>query len=153
MNKVIVYFSYSNNTKQLVKKISEELSIETYRVERVIPYSKVYDTCAYIEAKEEWEKCIYPDIKNIDVDFSKYEKILLFFPIWWYTFPMPVGKFLKQLKGYKGEIIFFENSYTNDLNYVYNSLKDAKKIDNNLNIKQGLFNKSIKEHINFIKGE
>lgn len=58
---------------------------------------------------------------------------------------------IKMLNGYKGEIVMFENSYTNDPKYVENSLNDFKAIDSTLNMKQGLFNKSVAEHIEYIK--
>lgn len=152
MKSLIIYFSWSNNTKKLVEGINEVFHFDAYRIERVTPYSTDYNTCAYIEAKEEWEKRLLPEIKNIAVDLSQYERILLFFPIWWYTFPMPIGTFIKEnLSSYKGEVIIFANSYTNDYQYVVNSLKDADKLNPNLNIKEGLFNVNIDKHIKFIK--
>lgn len=153
MKTLILYFSYSNNTKKLVEKINEKFNFDIARIERTVAYSNDYDTCAYKEAKTEWEKRIYPEIKDIDADITVYDRILLFFPIWWYTFPMPIGTFAERLKNYAGEIVLFENSYTNDLQYVDNSLSDFKKLVGNVNVKQGLFNKSVKEHIEFIKGE
>ena len=152
MKSLIIYFSWSNNTKKLVEGINEVFHYDTYRIERTSPYSADYNTCAYIEAKEEWEKRLLPSIKDIAVDLSQYERILLFFPIWWYTFPMPVGTFIKEnLSSYQGEVIIFANSYTNDYQYVVNSLKDAQKLNPNLNIKEGLFNVNIDKHIKFIK--
>lgn len=152
MKSLIIYFSWSNNTKKLVEGVNEVFHYDTYRIERTSPYSTNYNTCAYIEAKEEWENRLLPNIKNIAVDLSQYKRILLFFPIWWYTFPMPIGTFVRDnLKNYKGEVIIFANSYTNDYQYVVNSLRDAHKLNQNLNIKEGLFNVNIEEHIKFIK--
>lgn len=153
MKTLILYFSYSNNTKTLIEEINKEFNFDVARIERKNSYSKDYNTCAYKEAKEEWEKKIYPEIKKLNVDINAYDKILLFFPIWWYTFPMPIGTFIKEHTDYKGKIILFENSYTNDPKYVDNSLKDLKEITQALNVKQGLFNKNAKEHIKFIKEE
>lgn len=153
MNNLILYFSWSGNTDKLVKEVNKHFNFTTERIERLLPYSADYDTCAYVEAKEEWEKRSFPQIKDLTIDVNKFDRILLFFPIWWYTFPMPIATLFKQLKGYKGEIVLFENSYTNDPQYVKNCLNDFNEIDSNLNIKQGLFNKDVKEHIKFIKGE
>ena len=52
---------------------------------------------------------------------------------------------------YKGEVILFSNSYTNDIQYVKNSYNDALQLNSNINFKNGLFNKSINDHIDFIK--
>lgn len=151
MKNLIVYFSWSGNTDKLVKEINNKFGYDVIRVERKEPYSEDYDTCAYIEAKEEWQKQIHPEISGLKVDVNNYDRILLFYPIWWYTFPMSIATFIEQLNGYKGEIVMFENSYTNDPQYVDNSIRDFKKINDSLNMKQGLFNKSVSEHIRFIE--
>jgi len=151
MKNLIVYFSWSGNTDKLVSETNKRFGFDVVKIQRREPYSEDYNTCAYVEAKEEWQKNIHPQIDGLDKDVNDYDRILLFFPIWWYTFPMPVATLIEKLKGYKGEIILFENSYTNDPKYVENSLSDFKKIDKNLDVKQGLFNKSAKEHIKYIE--
>lgn len=151
MKNLIIYFSWSGNTDKLVKETNKKFNFDVVKLERLEAYSDDYDTCAYVEAKQEWERHVHPQIKALNLDVNNYDRILLFYPIWWYTFPMPVATLIEKLKGYKGEIVMFENSYTNDLKYVDNSIKDFKNIDKNLNVKQGLFNKSIKEHIDFIE--
>ena len=98
MKTLIVYFSWSNNTKNLVEEINKKLHYDVIRIEKEHPYSSDYNQCAYVEAKEEVEKHIHPQIKELKVDVNNYDRILLFFPIWWYTFPMPVGTFIEQIK-------------------------------------------------------
>lgn len=151
MKNLIVYFSYSGNTDRLIKETNKQFHFDVARIETVVPYSDDYDTCAYKEAKEEWEKRIYPNIKNLNIDYSQYDNILLFFPIWWYTFPMAIGTFVKTLKGYKKPVYVFANSYTNDPQYMRTSMKDLKEIDGNIDFREGLFNKSAQNHIDFIK--
>lgn len=152
MKNLIVYFTYSNNTKRIVEEVNKSFNFDVIRIERNTPYSKDYNTCAYVEAKKEWEEESYPKIKDINTNINEYNSILLFFPIWWYTFPRVIGTFIKDnLNDFKGEVVVFSNSYTNDSKYMENSLKDLKKINKNLNIKEGLLNKSINEHIEFIK--
>lgn len=154
MKTLIVYFSWSNNTKKLVEDLNGNFNYDTVRIERKVPYSSDYNQCAYIEAKEEREKRILPEIKDITLDISQYERILLFFPIWWYTFPMPIGTFVKKyLKDYEGKVIIFANSYTDDPQYMTNSLKDLKGLNPKLDIKEGLLNKSVEEYISLIKKE
>lgn len=80
-----------------------------------------------------------------------YDEIILMFPIWWYTIPMCVGTFVKELKKYKGKVIICANSYTNDKQYMINSLNDIKKINPEINVVEGLFNKSALEHIKILK--
>ncbi len=151
MKNLIIYFSWSGNTDRLVKETNKHFGFDVVRIERKQPYSKDYNTCAYVEAKQEWQERVHPEIVGLNKDVNKYDRILLFFPIWWYTFPMPVATLIEKLKGYKGEVVLFENSYTNDPQYAKNSLADFKKIDKNIDVKQGLFNKSASEHIKYIE--
>lgn len=151
MKKLIVFFSYSGNTRKLVNELNKEFKYDVKEIERKVPYSSVYEECAYKEAKEEVEKNIHPEIKPLNFDMNQYDEILLFFPIWWYTFPMPIGTFIDSIKGYKGKVTLFMNSYTNDPQYAKNSLNDFKKVDSSINVEVGLFNKSLREHINFLK--
>ena len=65
---------------------------------------------------------------------------------------MPVGTFLEQINGFQGKVYLFANSYTNDPQYMANSLKDCKKINAKIKFEAGLFNKSIEEHLKFIGG-
>ncbi len=151
MKNLIIYFSWSGNTDKLVKETNKHFGYDVVKIERTEHYSDDYDTCAYVEAKKEWKLHIHPAIDIPNVDFDEYDRILLFYPIWWYTFPIPIATLIEKLKGYEGEIVLFENSYTNDEKYVENSMQDFKNIDSHLNVKQGLFNKSVEEHVKFIK--
>ncbi len=153
MKRAIVYFSWSNNTKHLVRQINEDLHLDIYRIEKKKPYSSDYHECAYVEAKHEWEKRLRPEIVEFNVDWSQYEEILLFFPIWWYTFPMPIATFIVSLKGYQGLIRVFANSYTNDPQYMVNVMNDLKAIDSELRFEEGLFNRSVHEHLKLLEGE
>ena len=152
MKRAIVYFSWSNNTRKLVEEINKTLNLDVYRVERLVPYSEDYNTCAYVEAKEEVDKKILPSIKEMNIDTSSYDEILLFFPIWWYTFPMPIATFVKEyLKDFKGRVLIFANSYTNDPQYMVNSLRDLKELNNNVSFENALFSRTVKEHLEYSK--
>ena len=151
MKSLIVYFSWSNNTKNLVESINKFLNFDVVRIEKEIPYSEDYNQCAYVEAKEEVDKNIHPAIKKMNINVNEYDRILLFFPIWWYTIPMPVATFVEEyLVNYKGEVLLFANSYTNDPQYTENSLRDLKEINGSINFKNALFNKSVREHLKYL---
>lgn len=151
MKTAIVYFSWSNNTKRLVEEVNRNFNYDVFRIEKEVPYSEDYNQCAYVEAKEEVTKHIHPKIKKISVDFNEYDEILLFVPIWWYTVPMPVLTFVERLKDYKGKVVLFANSYTDDHQYMVNSKKDILEVNPHLNLTDGLFNKSVEEHVQFLK--
>lgn len=46
MNTLIVYFSWSGNTEKIAKTIAKKAGGELFRLERQIPYSEDYNTCA-----------------------------------------------------------------------------------------------------------
>lgn len=60
MKNLIIYFSWSGNTEKLVKETNKPFGFDVVKIERKEPYSDDYDTCAYIEAKVEWEKIFTP---------------------------------------------------------------------------------------------
>lgn len=151
MKTLIAYFSYSGNTKKIVEAIEKKFSYDMVRIERTKPYSKDYDECAYVEAKEEWERRMEPAIKPLNVDYSNYDRILLFFPIWWYTYPMPIATFARLLKGYKGKVVVFANSYSNIPSYMDNVMKDLKDVGKDISFERGLFNESIEAHISYLE--
>ena len=154
MKTLIACFSYSGNTWNLVRQIQEKTKFDVIRIEKKTPYSSDYHTCAYVQAKEEMQKRIHPEILPLP-EVKEYERILLFFPIWWYTYPMCVETFLMEnLRDYKGEVILSATSYTNDPMYMSNALRDARLCNPSLNVKAGLLNKKVEEHIEIIrKGE
>ena len=144
MKTLVAYFSWSGNTEKIAKQIVAKTGADMFRIERKVPYSEDYNTCAYKEAKEEIDKKIRPEIKTPLPDIDKYDNVILAFPIWWYTSPLPVWRFLESYPDWKGkEIYLFANSYTDDYSYMTTSLKDAKASARNANVVAGLFNKEI----------
>jgi flavodoxin len=152
MKTLIAYFSWSGNTEKIAKQLSVKTGGEMYRIERRNPYSKDYNTCAYVEAKEEIDKKIRPEIKYPLPDLQKYDKVILAFPIWWYTSPMPVWTFLESYPDLKGKTIYiFANSYTDDPKYFTTSIADAKASAPTADIQPGLFNGEIKRLDQWLK--
>ena len=81
MNKLIVYFSYTNNTRMIANKIKEKLVCDILEVKTVIPYSRDYETVVNDEQNSEASNYL-PEIQKIDVDLSKYDEIIIGTPVW-----------------------------------------------------------------------
>lgn len=146
MKTLIAYFTWSGNTEKIVREIVAKTGGELFRIERRIPYSEDYNTCAYKEAKEEIDTKTRPQIKCPLPDIMRYDGIILAFPIWWYTSPMPVWTFLESYPDWKGKTVYiFANSYTDDPGYFTTSIADAKNSARNADIQPGLFNRDIKK--------
>ena len=95
MNKLIVYFSYTGNTKMIANKIREKLNCDILEIKTVIPYSEDYDTVVNDEQNSEASNHL-PEIQEIGIDLSKYDEIILGTPVWWYR-PVPaIRTFLNQ---------------------------------------------------------
>lgn len=102
-DKLIVYFSYTGNTKMIAEKIKAELNADILELRPVIPYSSDYDKVVNDEQNQEASDYL-PQIEKINVDLSKYNKIILGFPTWWYR-PCPVVRTFIQNNDLTGKII------------------------------------------------
>ena len=93
--KLIVYFTYTNNTKRIAEDIKKKLNCDILEIKPVKPYDTDYDTVVRLEQNNETAKKT-SDIEKIDVDLSKYDEIILGSPVWWYTIAPVIRTFLKQ---------------------------------------------------------
>lgn len=93
--KLIVYFTYTNNTKKIAEDIKAKLNCDILEIKPVKPYDKDYDTVVRLEQNNETAKKT-PDIEKIDIDLNKYDEIILGSPVWWYTIAPVIRTFLKQ---------------------------------------------------------
>lgn len=86
-NTLIVYFTYTNNTKTIAEQIQKKLNCDIIQIETKIPYSKDYQTVVNDNNNSETSNYI-PEIKDINIDLKKYDTIILGTPVWWYR-PAP----------------------------------------------------------------
>lgn len=94
---LILYYSYTNNTKQIAEMIQNELNADIVRVDTIIPYSNNYDVVVE-QGQEEVNKNYQPEIKKIEKNLDEYDTIVLGTPVWWYTFAPAILTFLSQNK-------------------------------------------------------
>lgn len=95
MKKLVVYYSYTGNTKKIAKIIQEKLNCDILELTPKTPFSTDYQTVVdeyqnnSIDNKE-------VEINNINIDFSEYDEIIIGTPVWWYTISPVVTTFLKK---------------------------------------------------------
>lgn len=95
MSKLVVYFSYTGNTRMIANKIKEKLNCDILEIKTEVPYSNDYDTVVNDEHNSEASNYL-PEIQDISLDLSKYNEIILGTPVWWYR-PVPaIRTFLTQ---------------------------------------------------------
>lgn len=81
MKRIIVYYSLSGNTEEVVKTIAERLGCETLRIDKVKAMPKSFVARILVGGGQVVMNKI-PEIKSIDIDFSLYDEIFIGTPIW-----------------------------------------------------------------------
>ena len=99
MNKILVaYFSASGVTKKIAEMLAKEANADLYEIKPEIPYTK--EDLNWMDKTsrssiEMGDKSFHPAIEKDELDLSRYDQILLGFPIWWYVAPTIVNTFLE----------------------------------------------------------
>jgi flavodoxin len=92
---LIIYYSFSGNTKYIAEKLREKTGGDVFEIETVKTYPSEYSALTE-EAKRELQESDLPALKKNPPDMSSYDLILVGGPVWWYTVATPVMSFLRQ---------------------------------------------------------
>ena len=103
---LIVYYSWSGNTRGIANEIREQTGADIYEITLVHPYSTDYNT-VLMEAQEDQHKQARPEIKDPLASIDDYDVILLGYPNWWASIPMPIATFLESFDFSRKTIIPF----------------------------------------------
>ena len=113
MKTLVAYFSASGVTKGVAEKLAEKIGADIYEIKPVEPYTNAdlnwmdKNSRSTLEMKD---KSSRPEIITGDIDVSKYDRILLGYPVWWYTAPTIVNTFLEAYDFSGKEIIIWATS-------------------------------------------
>lgn len=91
---LVVYFSWSGNTEGAAEIIGEKTGA---RVEELIlkdPYSSNYST-VLDQAQEDLNNDARPELATTIENMDDYDVIVIGYPNWWATIPMPIATFLE----------------------------------------------------------
>jgi len=91
---LVVYYSYSGNTKSVAEKIKTITNGDLFEIKTVQEYPRNY-TDVVNQAKKEKEQDFKPELSE-NIDITGYDTIFIGSPVWWYTFSTPVKTFLSQ---------------------------------------------------------
>ena len=93
---LVAFYSWSGVTEKAAQKIASVAKGNTYRILPVKAYPSMYGLCV---AKAGMEKAsgTRPEIKGSLPDCSRYEKIAIGFPIWWFSCPNIIHSFLEKV--------------------------------------------------------
>ncbi len=90
---LIVFFSWGGNTRGIAEEIQEKTGADLFEIELVNPYSTNYNTVLE-QAQHDQNIQARPEIKNKVENIDQYDTIILGYPNWWASIPMPIASFL-----------------------------------------------------------
>ncbi|MGP1455716.1 MAG: flavodoxin [Treponema sp.] len=91
---LIVFFSWGGNTRGVAREIQKQTGFDMIELELVKPYSTNYNTVLN-EAQRDQHKQERPALKTKIVGFDRYDTIMLGYPNWWASIPMPIATLLE----------------------------------------------------------
>ncbi len=94
-NILIAFFSWGGNTRGVAEEIKAQTGADLFEIELVNPYSTDYNT-VLDQAQHDQNIQARPELSNHVEDFEQYETILLGYPNWWASIPMPIASFLEE---------------------------------------------------------
>lgn len=130
MNKLVVYFSYTNHTRKIAEKIKENLNCDILEIKTIVPYSSDYQTVVDDEHNGEVSNHL-PEIENINIDLNKYDEIIIGTPVWWYRPAPAIRTFLTQNDLSNKTIIPFATN----AEWLGRTFLEIKKLCPNSNVK------------------
>lgn len=131
--KIIIYFTYTGNTKKIAEKIKEKLNCDILEIKTVIPYSKDYDTVVNDEQNSEASNRL-PEIQNINIDLRNYDEIILGTPVWWYR-PVPAIRTFLTQNDLAGKVI---KPYATNAGWLGKTFKEIKALCPNSEVSDGM---------------
>lgn len=133
MKTLVVYYSYSGNTKQVVDMIKEKKNFDVLEIKPVNAYCDDYQKVVDDEeAKMDMNEII--EIKDVNVNLDYYDRILLGTGVWWYKITPAIRSFLNKYD-LKDKVIvpFITNG-----GWLGDALDDVKRYAKESNIKDAI---------------
>ena len=131
---LIVYFSWSGNTENAAKMIQEKTEADIVELELVHPYSSNYNK-VLDEAQRDVNSNARPELKTKIENMNEYSTIMIGYPNWWATIPMPIATFLESYDFSGKTIIPFCSHGGGEFGQ---SITDISKLAPNSKIGEGL---------------
>lgn len=95
MSKLLVYFSYSGNTKMIANEIKNKLGCDVLKIKTKVPYSSNYDDVVNDEQNSEASNHL-PELQKYNIDLGKYDTVIIGTPVWWYRPAPAIRSFLTE---------------------------------------------------------
>ncbi|MBQ6773283.1 MAG: SUMF1/EgtB/PvdO family nonheme iron enzyme [Synergistaceae bacterium] len=100
---LIAYFTWSGNTQGIAYEIQKQTGADIFEISPVKEYTESYNGVLR-EAQRDQRAQARPALKNHVKNFADYDVIMLGYPNWWASIPMPIASFLEE-HDFTGKII------------------------------------------------
>ena len=94
-NVLIAYFSWGGNTQGVAEEIQAQTGADIFEITLVEPYSSDYNT-VLDQAQHDQNIQARPEITEHIDNMDDYDTILIGYPNWWASIPMPIASFLEE---------------------------------------------------------
>jgi len=137
---LVAYFSASGNTAELAKKVAESAGADLYEIRPSVPYTSADLNWQDKQSRSSIEMSDHnsrPEIADKSADISKYDRIFIGFPVWWYIAPTIINTFLESYDFSGKKIVLFATSggsgFGKTVENLKNSAPDAQIIEGSVN--------------------
>lgn len=125
---LVAYFSASGTTASVAAKVAVAANADIFEIEPAVRYTN--EDLNWMDKKsrssvEMNDKSFRPEIIKKELDTTKYDRILLGFPIWWYVAPTIINTFLESYDFSGKKIVLFATSGGSDLGNTVKELKTS----------------------------
>ncbi len=143
MKTLLVYFSYTGQTRLIANKIKNTLNCDIIELKPITPFSANYKEVVDEYQNNESDKK-RAEIENINIDLDKYDKIIIGTPVWWYSITPVLREFLYKYN-LEGKKVY---PFATNAGWIGRTFKEIKEIcsgdiQSELNI---IFSEDYKEH-------
>ncbi|NCB92570.1 MAG: hypothetical protein EOM40_08355 [Clostridia bacterium] len=94
-NVLIAYFSWGGNTQGVAEEIQAQTGADIFEITLTEPYSSDYNT-VLDQAQHDQNIQARPEIAEHIDNMDDYDTILIGYPNWWASIPMPIASFLEE---------------------------------------------------------
>ena len=92
---LIAFFSWGGNTKGIAEEIQAQTGADLFEITLVEPYSDDYNT-VLDEAQRDQNDQARPELAAHVENMEEYDTVILGYPNWWASIPMPIASFLEE---------------------------------------------------------
>ncbi len=122
---LVTYFSASGTTKGVAERIAKAVDADLFEIDPVVHYTMQdldWTNKESRSSKEMNDRTFRPDVaRNVD-NIDQYDKVVIGFPVWWYTAPTIINTFIEENNLEGKDIYIFVTSGSSDSEGSYKDL-------------------------------